>query len=289
MILITGATGNVGRPLIELLVHEGAAVRAVTRDPHAVGLPAGVDVVAGDPSRPATIAAALRSVDAVFVNPRAVGAAVAELLTLARQRGVQKVVVLSAINVDDEFSLQPSRFRGDRNREAEDATIGSGLDWVSLRPSTFAPNAIGLWAAQIRAGDVVRGPYAEATEPPIDPRDIAGVAGRALLSDDLVGRRIALTGPASLTQREMVGIIGAAIGKDVRYQEVSPKAAEHTMSELGLPPAFVTANLVRLASSVGRPATISGEIEQILGRPPISFARWAVDHAPAFRQSEVPT
>ncbi|MDQ2844942.1 MAG: NAD(P)H-binding protein [Actinomycetota bacterium] len=284
MILITGATGNGGRPLVDLLISQRAQVRALSRDPSSAGLPAGVDLVGDDPSRPAAIAAALQGVDAVFVNPRAVGGAGAELLLLARHAGVRKVVVLSAINVDDDFSRQPSRFRGDRNKEAEDAAIASGLDWISLRPTTFATNAIGLWGAQIRAGDCVRGPYADATEASIDPRDVAAVACAALLTDTLVGRRISLTGPTSLTQRETVARIGGAVGKTIRYQEVSPQATQQAMSTLGFPAEFVAANLARLAASVGRPAPVSEEFEQILGRPPISFDRWAADHAQAFRQ-----
>ncbi len=285
MILITGATGNVGRPLVEAVVSQGARVRALTRDPRSAGLPSGVDIVGGDPSRAGAIAVALQGVDAVFVNPRAAGTAVDELLLLARHAGVRRVVVLSAINVDDDVSRQPSRFRGDRNKEAEDAAIGSGLDWISLRPTTFATNAIGLWSAQIRAGQLVRGPYADATEAPIDPRDVAEVACVALLTDDLVGRRIPLTGPASLTQREMVAIIGDTVGKTVRYQEIAPASAQQVMSALGFPAEFVTANLARLAASVGRPAPVTPEVEQILGRPPISFARWSADHAHAFRVS----
>src|SRR5919197_649128 len=136
MILVTGATGTIGRPLIDQLSTAGVAIRAVTRHPQAVGLPAHVEVVAGDPSQPATIAPALRGVTGLFLHPRAVGLAAGELLALARERGVQRVVVLSAINVDDDLAQQPSRYQGDRNKEVEDAAIASGLEWVSLRPSS---------------------------------------------------------------------------------------------------------------------------------------------------------
>jgi uncharacterized protein YbjT (DUF2867 family) len=203
--LITGATGTIGRPLVDLLVGEGATVRAVTRNPLAAGLPAHVEVVAGDPGRPATLAPFLAGVNALFLHPRAVGDAAGKLLALARARGVRRVVALSALNVDDDLAAQPSRYNGDKNREVEDAAVGSGLEWVSLRASSFADNALRAWGAQIRAGDVVRGPYAAFAEAPIHERDLAEVGARALLTAALVGRKLELTGPQSLTHAEMVG------------------------------------------------------------------------------------
>jgi uncharacterized protein YbjT (DUF2867 family) len=143
MLLVTGATGTIGRPLIDLLVNEGAKVRAITHDPGPTGLPEGVEVVAADLSHPDTAAPALEGVTALFLHPRAVGLAAAQLLALARQRGVQRVVALSAMNDDDPLDQQPSRYRGDRNKEVEDAAAASGLAWVSLRASFFCPQHLG--------------------------------------------------------------------------------------------------------------------------------------------------
>lgn len=185
MLLVTGATGTIGRPLIDLLTNQGAEVRALTRNPRAAGLPAGVEVVEGHPSRPEKIAPLLDGVTALFLHPRAVGLAAAELLALARQRGVRRVVALSATNVDDNLDEQPSPYRGDRNKEVEDAAVASGLEWVSLRSSFFASNTLQAWGAQIRTGDVVRGPYATFAEAPIHERDLAGAGARALLTDEL--------------------------------------------------------------------------------------------------------
>jgi len=99
MILVTGATGTIGRPLTDLLVSEGVEVRAVTRDARKADLPDRAEVVVADPARPETLAPALDGVTGLFLHPRAVGLAAAGLLTLARERGVRRVVVLSAINV----------------------------------------------------------------------------------------------------------------------------------------------------------------------------------------------
>jgi uncharacterized protein YbjT (DUF2867 family) len=283
MILVTGATGNVGRPLVDLLLGAGAEVRAVTRDPSAARLPAGVDVVEGDPSRPATTAAALRGVTGLFINARAVRDAAGDLVALAREYGARRVVALSAINVDDEPADQPSRYNGDRNREAEDAAVRSGLEWVSLRPSFYATNTIGMWAGQIHAGDVVRGPYPTSTTAPIHEHDIAAVAAHALLTDDLLGRRPVLTGPQSLTLAEMVTVIGDALGRSLRYQEVPPDAVKQAMVAQGFAAPFVTALLALQAAAVGKPAETTSEVDKILGRPARTFADWAADHTADFQ------
>jgi uncharacterized protein YbjT (DUF2867 family) len=280
MILVTGATGTVGRPLIDLLVGESAKVRAVTREPQTAGLPAGAEVVAGDPSRPDTIAPLLEGVTALFFHPRAAGE---ELLALAKERGVQRVVALSALNIDDDLAEQPSRFQGDRNKEAEEAAVASGMEWVSLRSASFAANTLRTWAAQIRVGDVVRGPYASFAEAVIHERDLAGVAARALLTDELTGRRVPLTGPQALSHEEMVAVIGSVLGRPLRYQEVPPEAAKQGMVQRGIPEPFVGALMARYARGAGPAEAVTGEVEKVLGRPALTYAEWVADHAAAFQ------
>jgi uncharacterized protein YbjT (DUF2867 family) len=277
MLLVTGASGLIGRRLVDLLRTEGAEVRAVTRDASAAGLPEDVDVVEGDPARH------LDGVTALFLHPRAVGDAAGELVALAVRRGVRRVVALSAMNVDDELGAQPSRFRGDRNKEAEDAAVGSGLEWVSLRAGSFASNAFSAWGAQIRAGDVVRGPYANFAESPLHEQDLAEVGARAMLTDELIGRKVVLTGPQSLTHEEMIAVLGEALGKPLRYQEVPPEAARHGMVANGFPEAFVESLLARYAKGAGEPAPVTGEVDKILGRPARTFSEWASDNVAAFR------
>jgi uncharacterized protein YbjT (DUF2867 family) len=286
MILVTGASGTIGRPLIDLLRAEGAEVRAVTRDARATGLPADVEVVEGDPSRPDTVASFLKGVTAVFLHPRAVGNGAGELLALARDRGVKRVVALSSMNVDDNLDSQPSRHQGDRNKEAEDAAAASGLQWVSLRAGSFADNALRAWGAQIRAGDLVRFPYATFTEAPIHERDLAATGARALLTDDLVGRRgrrLQLTGPQSLTHAAMVTTIGDVTGRRLHYQEIPPETATQTMIAHGSPEPFVQALMARYAREIKHAAPVTGEVERILGRPALTFAEWVADHAADFR------
>jgi uncharacterized protein YbjT (DUF2867 family) len=282
MILVTGATGMVGRSLVANLLADGAEVRAITRDRASAMLSAQVDVVQGDLHRPETLKDVFDGISAIFVNPRAVGDSVSDVLALSRSHGVRRAVVLSSTNVDDDFSLQPSRFRGDRNKEVEDAVMGSGLDWVSIRSATMAPNTIGLFGAQIRAGDLVRGPYPTATEAIIDPADVSAVAAVALRRSDLDQRRIDVTGPQSLTQSEMVDLIGAAIGRTLRYQEIPHTTARTRLVDLGFSPQFADANLARLSINVGKPAMVTGNVAAILGRPATPYSSWLTSHIDEF-------
>jgi uncharacterized protein YbjT (DUF2867 family) len=193
------------------------------------------------------------------------------------------VVALAAANVDDPDTDQPSRLRGDRNREAEYAAVNSGLEWTSLRPSSFAINTLGAWGAQIRAGDVVRYVYGAFQESLIHELDLAEVAARALLCDDLLGRRLELTGPQSLSHAEQVAVIGEVIGRPLRFEEVPPSVAVQGMLRNGLPEPFVTALMARYAAHVARaqyPPT--REVEHVLGRPARTYAQWVTDHAGAF-------
>ncbi|MCV7410488.1 nucleoside-diphosphate sugar epimerase [Mycobacterium florentinum] len=270
-IVVTGATGNVGRPLVAELVAAGARVRAITRTPSSARFPSGVEVLG-------TVAEALPGAAAVFLNSRALGDSLARVVAESCGAGVTKLVALSAINADDDFSRQPSRFRGDRNREVERLAVDSGLAWVSLRPTVFATNFAGMWAAQIRAGDVVAGPYAAASTAPIVESDIAAVAARALLTDELVGQRVPLTGPQALTNSELVDVIGAVLGRPLQYREIPADAVRQRFIDLGFGAEFGDAYTAMLAETLDHPALVTHDAEKILGRAPQSFAQWVSEH-----------
>jgi uncharacterized protein YbjT (DUF2867 family) len=287
MIVVTGATGNVGRPLVNELLRRGARVRAISRHAGEARLPAEVDVRAGDPRAPQ--ASWFDGASAVWVNPRSVGPAVAELLTLARNAGVARAVALSATNVDEDLTRQPSRFRGDLNTETERAVMQSGLAWVSLRPGMFCSNFVGLWGGQLRQGDVVHGPYGAAQLAPIDERDIAAVGARALLDDDLLGEHLIITGPASSAQTDLLSDLGRALHRPLRYVEVPVEVARRGMLDQGFPPGFVDGYLNLQREWTLGPALTTPTVERVLGRPAIPFASWAADHAGAFGRARVAT
>jgi uncharacterized protein YbjT (DUF2867 family) len=274
-IVITGATGNVGRPLVNQLVDAGAKVRAVTRSPQSAGLPAEVELVE-------SASEAIAGATAVFLNSRALGGELPAVVEQARREGVMRLVALSAINADDDFARQPSRFRGDRNKEVEQLAVDSGLEWVSLRPSVFVTNFVGMWSAQVRAGDTIRGPYATASSAPIVESDIAAVAARALLTDDLVGQKIPLTGPQSLTNVEIADIIGAVLGRPLQYQEAPNELVRQRFVGLGFPPEFGDAYIAMLATTIDQPAVVTDDVQRILGRPAQSLEQWVVEHKNIF-------
>jgi uncharacterized protein YbjT (DUF2867 family) len=150
-------------------------------------------------------------------------------------------------------------------------------------------NTLRAWGAQLRAGDVVRYPYANFAEAPIHERDLAEVIAHALHSDDLVarrGRRLELTGPQSLTHQQLVATIGEVLGRSLRYQELPPEVAKQGMVQQGIPEAFVEALMARYAREVGQPAPVTGEVERVLGRPVRTYAEWVADHAAAFRNEQ---
>jgi uncharacterized protein YbjT (DUF2867 family) len=280
-ILITGATGIVGRPLVALLQNQGVAVRAVARS--TVSGAAGVEWVSADLNQPEGLVPALDGVSALFVHPRAVGENAGKLLALAAEHGVRRVVALSAINVDDDPAYQPSRLNGDRNKEVEDAVAGSGLPWVAVRASAFATNVIGMFGAQLRAGDIVPGPYADFAEALLHEADLAEVIAHALLDESLDGLRIPVTGPQSLTHEQMVSVVGEVLRRPIRFEEVPPETAARGLVAHGLPEAFASALMARYARGAGQPALVTDGVEQILGRPARTFAEWVADHADVFR------
>jgi uncharacterized protein YbjT (DUF2867 family) len=271
MILVTGATGSVGRPVVDELVRAGGKVRALSRTPATARLPSGVEVAS-------TAELPLDGISAVFVNPAVFWDGPGELLARAAEHGVRRIVLLSSLAAAYD---EPGNVIGRHHLEVEREIEASGLEWTFVRPGAFASNTL-AWAAQIREAGIVRGPYAASHLSPIHERDIAAVAARALLTDDLVGTKPLLTGPESLTQADQARLIGEAIGRPVRYEEIPPEAAREAMLSGSIPPGVVDSLLRMQAEGVGRPADVSPEAERITGRPGRTFAEWAVDHAADF-------
>jgi uncharacterized protein YbjT (DUF2867 family) len=280
VLLITGATGNVGRPLVSELLAAGASVRAITRDPEAANLPDGVEVVAGDLTDPDSVTDALNGVSAMFVNPAAVGHSAARLLELAAQRGVGRVVLLSSSAIRDGDNHDDPLAAWHKGIEA--AVQASGLAWTILRCEEFAVNVIRQWAPQIRYAGAVREAYGAATNAVVDERDVAAVAAKTLLQADHAGRVYQLTGPQSMSRTGMVAVIAAALGRDVRFEQVPPQAALEAMVSNGLPQPIAEGVLNVRARTVGHEAFVSSAVDELTERPARSFAQWAADHAEAF-------
>lgn len=274
MILVTGATGNVGRHVVRGLVEAGQPVRALTRDPDRAALPAGVEVVRGDLTRPESLTGALDGVDRVSLFP--VPEAVQGFLDVASRAGVRRIVVLSSA------AAASSNGIGRRHLAVEQAVEAAGAEWTHVRPGAFASNALWNWGPSIRAEGVVRAPYGDAAVAPVHEADIAAVITTALLEEGHTGRRYELSGPQSLTHREQVEILGRAIGRDIAFVELSPEQARERMLRT-VPEPVVDALLGLWAAAVGVPATVLPTVEQVTGHQARSFAQWAAEHADRFR------
>ncbi|WP_055588895.1 NAD(P)H-binding protein [Streptacidiphilus griseoplanus] len=279
MILVTAATAPVGRSIVEQLLSAGHPVRALTRDAERADLPAGAEVVTGDLADPVAMRDALEGVTAVFLLAVVPGFAPA-FLSAAREAGVRRIVFQSSGAVDDSAAAQPNEVAA-FHADLEQAIRESGIAWTFLRLEMASANAL-QWAldvpGQLRAGDVVRGPYAAAAGSPVHPADFAAVAVAALTSDAHEGLTLSMTGSESLTHAEQIRLLGTALGRPLRYEEITPEEAGRAMG----PYAPAEALLADWAAHVHRPAPISGTLERITGRPARTFAQWAADHAADF-------
>ncbi|MFI1826151.1 SDR family oxidoreductase [Streptomyces sp. NPDC020412] len=285
-ILVTGATGSVGRHVTRALVERGAEVRVLTRNPAAAGFPDAVEVVAGDLARPETLRPALAGVERMYLFPHPDTAG--EVVALAKEAGVRRVVVLSSAAAADGSDTT-------HHTPVERAVAASGLEWTHVRPGEFMGNKVSLWAASIRAERLVREPFPDSAWAPVHERDIADVAVAALLEDGHAGAAYTLHGPETSSRREQVAAIAAALGEEVALVEVSrEEARERYVTEGGFPPE-VADFMLGFTDYDGRPMDadaaefdVSGygeltSLKDAIGEPGRTFAEWAREHVADFR------
>ncbi|QKW20259.1 NAD(P)H-binding protein [Kitasatospora sp. NA04385] len=281
MIVVTGATGNVGRPLISLLAAAGEQVTAVSRREPAGGLPDGVTHVAADLADFAGLGPALKGADALFLllagELNGPGAPATELLDLARESGVRRVVLLSSqIN-----GTRPQAPSHTRLREFELALRLSGLEYTVLRAGGFASNAY-AWAEGVRGQRTVRAPFADVALPVVDPADLAAVAAAALREDGHHGQVYVLTGPEAITPRRQAAVLGEALGAEVAFVELSREQARAHLARF-MPEEVLDGTLDILGEPLPEEQRVSPDVERVLGRPARGFAQWAREALPAFR------
>ena len=279
-VLVIGGTGTTGREVIAQLGAKKVHVRAVVRDPGRSRLPSGVEVLQGDLTAPESLDAALCDVDAVYLvwvaRPDCVAAALERIL-----KSTPRVVFLSSpYKTPHPMFQQPNPIRG-LHAGIERLIEEAGCQWTFLRPGMFASNAREWWAPQIRARNLVRWPYLSAPTAPIHQRDIAAVAVRALCEDGHAGAEYVITGPESLTQSEQVAMIGRAIGRDLRIEEISPEETRREWSDW--PPFVVNMLLDAWAAAVGQPALVTSTVAEVTGIRARTFLEWATDYASEFR------
>ncbi|WP_214321245.1 NAD(P)H-binding protein [Nonomuraea sediminis] len=275
MILVTGASGNVGGQVLAQLHEDGIHARGMSR------VPAGPWMVAGDLADLRSLEECLRGMDAVFLMWPFHTAEPMPALVKVLRKHVSRVVLLSSGAVQDELAPeQHDNHVGRSHAEVELLLRESGLAWTVLRPSTFAANAL-WWADQIRAGDTVAGPYGQVRMAMLHEADIAAVAVRALTEEGHDRRCHRLTGPQVLTQVEQVRVIGEALGRPLRWQELTrEEARRRLLADGSFPDAFVDVLLDGYAKMLDEPPIeLTDTVERVTGRPARTFRQWVLDHA----------
>jgi uncharacterized protein YbjT (DUF2867 family) len=276
MIFVTGATGNVGGELVRALVDAGRPVRALVRDDAArARLPAGADAVLGDLSRPETFAHGLEGVSALYLLAGYEG--LAELLAAARDAGAERAVLQSSSSVPGgDVTNAVARY----HLLSEQAVRESGLRWTFLQPNSFMSNAL-QWREQLQAGDTIRAPFADVRVASIDPSDIAAVAAAALTSDEHAGRSYRLSGPESHLPVDRVAVLARVLGRDLRFEAQSDDEARAEMTA-AMPAEYVDAFFSFFVDGALDESEVLPAVQDVTGRPPRTFERWARAHADAF-------
>lgn len=271
IVLVTGATGTVGRQVVAELLRRGHSVRALTRDPAKADFPAGVEVVQGDLTDPESLTPALENVTGLhlitfggpYFAPLETGP---QILELARKAGVRRVTVL----------------HGGGPSPLEDAVRASSIAWTVVMPVEFMSNAL-EWADGIRGDDEVREPFTGRLSAMVHEGDIGAVAAVALTEDGHDGKDYVVTGPEVLTLKDKTEVLAATRGREIRLVELTEEQAVEQWKAAGQPDDVIGFLLEAYGNTplVGR--TVADTVEKVTGRPARTFAEWAAEHADAFR------
>jgi uncharacterized protein YbjT (DUF2867 family) len=283
MLLVTGATGNVGREVVNRLVATGVSVRAMVRNPaKAAALEAlGIEIVFGDFERPATLGAAVQHIEKAFLlsslDPRQMELQ-GNFIAAAQRAGVQHIVKLSVLGADPDSPLSVMRWHGQTEKQLE----ATGIAWTHLRPGYFMQNML-LAAPTIKAQGaffLVR----DKITTPVDTRDVAAVAAKTLTEPGHDGRAYTITGPEILSFSQIVVKLSQAIGKPVRLVLVPSDDYRRGMLQARLPVWLVDI----MAEFYGAPlqndnARVTNTVSTVVGRTPISFDQFAREYAHLFK------
>jgi uncharacterized protein YbjT (DUF2867 family) len=277
MILVTGATGNIGGELVRVLSDAGEEVRAlIRRDADRSALPAGVEGFIGDLNRPETLSDALNGVSGVHLLSGYQD--MPGLLAEMKRAGVEHVVLQSSSAVPGgDMTNAVARY----HILSESSVRESGIAWTFLQPNTFMSNTL-QWVPQLQAGDVVRAAFPSVRVATIDPYDVASVSALALTSNGHEGRSYRLSGPDSLLPADRVAVLAAVLGRELRFEGQSDAEARAEMSE-GMPAEYVDAFFSFFGDGKLDESQVLPTVQEVTGRPPRSFQQWARAHADAFR------
>ncbi|MEJ2869831.1 NAD(P)H-binding protein [Actinomycetospora sp. OC33-EN08] len=269
-VLVTGATGQVGRHLVHELLAAGRPVRALTRRPERADLPGEVEVVRGDLSDVATLGGVFDGVEAAHLitfgsenEPLTTGP---EIVALAKRAGVRRLAVLS----------------GDVERTPLEEAVAAGpVDWTFLRGVEFMANML-EWAPSVRAEGLVRAPFVDAGGPTVHEGDIAAVAAAILTTGGHAGESLVLTGPEVVTPRDKVRALGAVLGRDITLVEQSRDELLAEYRAQGWPDADIDWFLAILTDPPAEALVVHPTVREVTGREARSVSDWFTEHAATF-------
>jgi uncharacterized protein YbjT (DUF2867 family) len=274
MILVTGATGNVGRELVDALVARGNVVRAIARNPNVTKLPDGVDVVSADLNAESLTPAPTGIRKAFLLGAFAT---LPEILKRLDHAGVEHVVLLTSRCV---IGGKPDNAITRMWLEAETAVRDASIPWTILRPSGFHSNAL-RWLPQLRQGNIVRAPWPHVAIASIDPADIAAVAATVLTEPGHEHTAHTLSGPEPLTPHEHVATLARVLRRPLRYEPL-PDADARSQMAADTPAPLIDAFFRFFTDGEFDDSVVVGTVHDITGREPRTFERWARAHVPAF-------
>ncbi|MFE6617139.1 NmrA family NAD(P)-binding protein [Amycolatopsis sp. NPDC057786] len=265
-VLVTGATGNTGRHVVAELVRRGEHVRALTRNPSAAKLPAGVELVEGTHTAPETLTDAFEGVTRLHITVTAGLADVgADLVKRAVDAGVRRMTVVWGGYVGP----------------TEQAMAESGVEWTRLEPQEFMSNAL-TWVDSVRADGVVREPF-DLPSAVVHEGDIGAVAATALVEDGHSGKVYNLTGPEALTTSERIAILGSGVGRDIALERITRQQAIDRLLADGVSVADAEYVVGWHSDPPVEARTVVDTIEKVTGRPARTFAQWVAEHADRFK------
>jgi uncharacterized protein YbjT (DUF2867 family) len=282
MILITGASGNVGAEVLRQTLKTGAKVRAAFQSPDkASTAPSGVEIAIMDYNQPETVRQALTGVDRIFlVAPVVPNIPDLEnnVVTEARKAGIRHIVKFSAIGGRD--SIFPRL-----HTESEDRIKASGIPYTFLRANGFMQNLVIYNLGTINAQNAFYGSQGDSAVSYVDLRDVGAIAARVLTDPGHEGQAYEITGPAALTNHQMAEILSDDIGRTIKYVDLPPDQLAQGMRAAGIPEFNIKGILdLNAFYAAGKAQHISDDFEKVLKRKPTSFEQFSRDHRNVFKE-----
>ena len=284
MILVTGASGTVGREVLSEVLKTGKPVKAMYRSAEDARNAPGVPTVIADFADKASLQKALQGITAVYLVCSPIPQLVeleSNVIEACKQAGVGHVVSNSALGAADYPKSFPSW-----HRKVEDKLKASGLAYTILRPNTFMQNIVAYSAPSIRAQGAFYSATGDAKITFIDVRDIATATAK-ILSEPAAhaGKEYELNGPEALNYTEVAALLSKIVGRPVQFVNIPEEAQRKAMLDLGMPEWQVDAllDLQRYYTVEKKGAEITPVLEQILGRPALRMEQYLNENKDAFR------